>query len=895
MKRKIPNPGTYQKLKIKLTDGSEHEFVLVPGAQGKDGIVGLAVNIKGIVDAFEDLPDAADYAVGDGWKVKDNLWAIIDNGLHEWTDLGTFRGEQGDQGVGINLLGHFPNFESLPANANDFEPGDAWILSDSGYVYVCTPDEDNSEEEIHHIWVRVILGQQGEQGEQGKQGDPGTPGDDLNIDGAAENEEELRTKYPLGAMYNDGTKEVVNGTTFLADSHGWVMTDGEWVDAGVVLQGPEGKEGPQGKEGEKGDELVINGAAASVAELATTYKWGTVLEDGHVIGDGTTFLVEANAYVMTNKRWINGGPIRGVKGEEGKKGERGERGYRGNPGQRGQRGPTGSFKQDGACASIDLLPELPNAGFPEGFTMLVPDVDTKLAHAYVVTDDEWQDGGVIEGKQGKQGETGKTGAEGKPCIPIKVIETLQGEVDVDPLTILPDVESVEEGYGYFIEQPYADSENNPNELVLWARTEKLVNGLAAWTNFGSYRGIRGKQGIQGEEGKKGEHGEPGTFSFDDALESADLLPALPADEYHKGYSFLIPDADGVGHAWVSAGDRWVDTGKLQGVPGAQGGIGKTGDDGEDGLSAYQLWQKYGTEGPDDKEGWAAYLEAYRGEQGKQGIQGDIGPGIKILDYFDTQEQLEAVDTTDLTFGDGYLVGENFFAWVPDTSTWRDCGKVRGPEGKEGPQGKPGIQGKKGEQGERGAYWLIFSREPLDTDGRDYDCFLNISSMSAYMKTNGKWVYQGKMGGGNVYKTNSDGIIYVMQDGEWITLPVGEAPLAEDNPELADVPHVRQNGQWVRLDQYALPIFDTKGELDLAKGNCFNLLHSTKADIVIKNAPAKCVKVVTLYIDYDEGVIVWPSNIVWTHGEAPILPAVGSWLLVTMYVNEDKIIGKWDNS
>jgi hypothetical protein len=887
MSTNLPNPGSYQKLKIKLTDGSEHEFVLVPGAKGEDGNSGLAIRIKGVVDTTEDLPDVADYEIGDGWMVEDELWALLDNGQDDWTSLGSLKGAKGDPGVGIILVGWLPTETDLPS-ATDFEAGEAWIIQDTGFVYVSTPNTGSEEGEPEAVWTRVLLGQQGEQGEQG---DPGTPGSDLNIDGAAETVEQLIADYPIGTAYGDG-HIIGDGSTFLVESHAYVMTNEAWVDAGIVLQGPGGEQGPQGEKGDQGDELKINGAAASEAELNTVYPAGTELADGHTIGDGSMFLVDTTLYVMTNRKWVKGGQIKGKEGKEGPRGPIGVIGPRGYTGIRGLRGPAGTVHADGACATIEDLPELPNDGYPEGYTMLVPNLETGLAHAFVVTDDEWQDGGAIEGKQGTKGDKGDKGEEGTPCIPIKVLGTLKGEVNVDPLTILPAIDTVEEGQGYFINQPYEDSVQFQNELILWARTEKLVDGQPVWTSFGDFRGSRGIQGVPGVEGKKGDKGEPGMVNFDHALESVDLLPQLPDDAYPNGYSVLIPDADNIAHAWVSAGDRWVDTGKIQGVPGNTGQTGATGNDGndgKDGLSAYELWKEYGVEGPEDENGWAAYLEAYQGEQGEQGIQGDIGPGVRILDYLATEAELDAIDTTNLTFGDGYLVGENFFAWILSTSEWRDCGVIRGPQGERGEQGKQGIQGKKGDKGERGAYWLIFDREPLNTDGRDYDCFLNINTMSAYLKTNDKWVYQGKMGGGNVYKTNADGIIYVMQDGEWITLPVGEAPMAEDNPDLADVPHVRRNGEWVRFDQYALPIFDTNGELDLAKGNCFNLVHPTNVTISIKNAPAKCVKVCTLYIDYDAGIVTWPDNIVWSHGESPVLPSVeGAWILITMYVNEDKI-------
>lgn len=102
------------------------------------------------------------------------------------------------------------------------------------------------------------------------------------------------------------------------------------------------------------------------------------------------------------------------------------------------------------------------------------------------------------------------------------------------------------------------------------------------------RGLQGHQGIQGErgatglpgpigpqgaQGPKGDYGP--SFNIQGTLASTANLPTPTADMKSKGYSYIIPDAQGVKHVWVIQGTdtlQWVDLGTagVQGERGPQG-------------------------------------------------------------------------------------------------------------------------------------------------------------------------------------------------------------------------------------------------------------------------------------------------------------------------------------
>ena len=99
------------------------------------------------------------------------------------------------------------------------------------------------------------------------------------------------------------------------------------------------------------------------------------------------------------------------------------------------------------------------------------------------------------------------------------------------------------------------------------------------------RGLQGSQGIQGPKGDKGETGAVGpqgiqgpkgdygpSFNIQGTLASTANLPTPTADMKSKGYSYIIPDTEGIKHVWVIQGTdtlQWTDLGTA-GIEGEKG-------------------------------------------------------------------------------------------------------------------------------------------------------------------------------------------------------------------------------------------------------------------------------------------------------------------------------------
>ena len=168
------------------------------------------------------------------------------------------------------------------------------------------------------------------------------------------------------------------------------------------------------------------------------------------------------------------------------------------------------------------------------------------------------------------------------------------------------------------------------------------------------QGPQGEQGIQGEKGPQGEQGIQG----------------------EKG----------------EQGEQGI-----QGEKGERGETGPQGPQGEQGVKGEQ-----GLQGPQG-------IPGPQGPQGIQGPKGETGSGFKILDYYNTQEELAAAIPNPEP-GDAYGVGavEPYDIYIySETKGWVNNGTIQGAQGPQGetgpqgPQGEQGIQGETGPQGPQG--------------------------------------------------------------------------------------------------------------------------------------------------------------------------------------------------
>lgn len=108
-------------------------------------------------------------ALRDNKGVKPPSFPVLSNA--DWA-MFVQKGEKGEQGTGVRILGTLPDENSLPPIG---EPGDAYMVGEKGNLYVWQANEE--------IWQNVgpIKGPKGDTGPQGPEGPQGLPGKDADL------------------------------------------------------------------------------------------------------------------------------------------------------------------------------------------------------------------------------------------------------------------------------------------------------------------------------------------------------------------------------------------------------------------------------------------------------------------------------------------------------------------------------------------------------------------------------------------------------------------------------------------------------------------------------------------------------------------------------------------
>jgi len=106
-------------------------------------------------------------ALRDNKGVKPPSFPVLSNA--DWA-MFVQKGEKGEQGTGVRILGTLPDESALPPLG---EPGDAYLINGDLYVWSDTTND----------WTNVgtIKGPKGDTGPQGPQGEQGPPGQDADL------------------------------------------------------------------------------------------------------------------------------------------------------------------------------------------------------------------------------------------------------------------------------------------------------------------------------------------------------------------------------------------------------------------------------------------------------------------------------------------------------------------------------------------------------------------------------------------------------------------------------------------------------------------------------------------------------------------------------------------
>lgn len=352
----------------------------------------------------------------------------------EW--LETLKGQQGETGSGIELMGVYETYEALTAAVPEGELGDVYAVEQHLYVWQDGKWSDAGS----------FQGPKGDKGDMGPQGDTGEKGDkgDTGPAGPQGEKGDTGPAGPQGVQGEKGDKGDTGakgdkGDTGDTGPEGPRGIQGEQGIPGEIgPQGPQGEKGdtgPRGEKGEKGDK-GDTGAGFKVLDYYATLD--ALKEDiqapnvGDAYGIGTAEPYDIYIYGETSG-WINNGPLQGAKGDTGPQGVQGEKGDTGDTGPQGEKGEDGvsvthvwngttlTITSASGTSSAELKGEKGDTGEtgpagPQGVQGRQGEMGPAGPQGEKGDTGEKGDKGDTgaKGEAGPQGEPGPQGAEGAP-------------------------------------------------------------------------------------------------------------------------------------------------------------------------------------------------------------------------------------------------------------------------------------------------------------------------------------------------------------------------------------------------------------------------------------------------------------------------------------------------
>ena len=837
------------------------------GLQGKPGVQGPAG--KSALDLAQETNPAI--------QTQNDLWVYLRG----------FPGEQGDKGeAAITFItdGHVAAPANLPAVGVE---GHGWLVGTVPGAYEYWVWLDGS-----FFNMGNNVGPAGPQGSAGQVGPRGPAGRAIHALGQLPSVDQLPTTGNLeGDMYTVlGGAD--NNSVFMAV---WTVNERPFADYWRLsgnIRGPQGRDGARGPVGQP---VNAKGEKATVGDLPAV---------GNVIGDA--YEVAGYIYVYGADGFERMGQWRGTNGTNGTNGKSAyqaavDKGFQGTESQwvTSLKGKDGvSFQYIGHFAALGDIPA--GAHVNESATVGDP------AHLYLSYNGVWKDVGLA-GQKGDQGLIGPTGPNGKSAYEIAVERGFQGTE------------------GQWIAYLKGLAGKTAFEL---AQEEGFQGTVEEWVaSLSGTDGLNGKSAYQIalEEGFVGTQDEWLASLVGKSLQFIGDF-ASPA-EFPVGVISNVATA--AGHVYIHNGTTWVDVGPIASGPkgdkgetggegksayelavqngfqgdltawlaslkGAQGAVGKSIyqdavdrglfqgtfeeflvlQKGDTGASAYEEALENGTIPPGTSfADFIASLKGAKGADGGVGPTGPVGPAVRILGQLATTADLPVNGVV----GTGYVIPDqttpgtfNTHIWIAATTSWLNLGHTVGEKGTTGDRGLPGIKGADGAKGDVGSIWIVLAREPQAIDGRIDDYFLNSASQEYFRKTGAAvWASLGFMGGGNLYKPNSDGKIKGIKDGAWVDL-------ALLNSIPADATEVYQvvNGQWKKFDTYTLKAVVATNTVDFSAARVFRIDNTAAATVALTNVPdADHATTVVVKVYGKVGAFQWTlpagkGTLRWFDGAAP---------------------------
>lgn len=887
------------------------------GPAGRDG---TGINIIGPLPEVSDLPESAEKN-GDSYLIQGIIYVWTGE---EWSIFGQ-RGPEGKDAFEVwkerQPKPEEVTFEDYVEAIRGGRGKEGEIGPDGKSAFQVAQDEGYKGTQTE--WLASLHGKDGDDGDNGKSayelakaaGYEGTEADWLKSlvgpdgksvyqvaldNGFVGTEEEFIASLKSPGLRSAGAVADVKDlpekgdaeTYWMVGTHMYLWINEAWYDAGNI-KGDKGDIGPDGKSayevakegGYEGDE------AAWVASL----KGDSGKSAYQIAVDG--------GYKGTEAEWI--ASLHGKKGDVGKSAYDAavEGGFEGSESQWLAQ-LNGTDGQPGYSAYEIAVQEGYKGTVEEWLKSLEGDNGYKLAvqKGFQGTEEEWL--ASLVGKPGKDAYAIAVdgGFEGDQAAWLK---SLKGDTGKSAYQIAKDqgfdgteaewlVSLRAPGFDKIVEAESVDKLPETGEVT----TIYLVgNVMYLWTEDGykagsEFRGPDGKsafelaqqQGFTGTldewitslKGGKGDIGPDGKSAYQVAVDGgfkgteAEWLKSLEGKKGETGNSiYQLAVANGYQGTEVQflesqKGESAYSIAVRQGFNGTEAAW-VASLEGEAGQSAYDIAKALGFEGT--QEEYLASLIGKEGKEGKEGPIGPVGPSVPVKDYFDTEDQLPKTGEV----GDGYMVAGVLWMWSSEESKYISTGqKLKGEDGTDGRDGRDGENGKKGDPGKDGNRVIPMAARPTALDGLQNDLAWVYTANELHQKVSTtRWVLLANIGGGNVYDTVEKFIPQVRLAGEWVPLPVQEAP--NDGGQ-----YIRKGKEWANyvLDTYSLLIANvTDGKFDAAKYNCFIIDGTKSMQIAFSNLPANRAQVFVVVMEGSGGNVQWPSNMKWTEDRAPTYGAV----------------------
>lgn len=285
------------------------------GTDGQDGVDGVTPNIS-VTASVSNTVGTPSVQVTKSGTVENPSFAF---------NFSSLKGEKGEDGTSVNILGSVENQSLLPSTGN--ERGDGYIVEATGHLFVWSGSQWVDAGEI-----KGPKGDKGDKGDKGNKGDTGDPGQDgvdgeegLGIFRSSTSTTTGTTSISTSTITVPSGRSLKVGDLIIANSTYSYLYRVTAVSSSTVtvsylqsLRGATGSTGSAGDDGENGHGIFYSSYAA--IESTIVIDKNTIDQpSGFSVGLGDLILANSNLYRVNQNSSSTVGVqyLYSLKGEEG--------------------------------------------------------------------------------------------------------------------------------------------------------------------------------------------------------------------------------------------------------------------------------------------------------------------------------------------------------------------------------------------------------------------------------------------------------------------------------------------------------------------------------------------------------------------------------------------------